>query len=399
MDILHDPLENIQIADISLLVGTKTAENQFLEAKLKLPGQNNSDKTEFLSDIVSFANAEGGIIFYGIQEIKGFFSHLIGVHSENIDKEILRLRNIIDFGISPRIPNVEIHFLEFDLESYIIFIRIPKSWAAPHMVSLQEYNKFYIRSSNKKLIMDHSQIKQSFLLMEAIPQRMRQFRVERVNKILENPSPLSRQLPHFIIIHLIPLSAFASEQIYHLPSPDTEEGLLIPFDGYEFNSRSRFTLDGIQFLSFNHENFNRAFLIAFRNGVIETVNNRTIGDPEITYLFEFEIIKFLIKTLDYQKKMGIQPPIYFFLSLLGSSGRKMTIGSWGGTMNEKYNQGIERDQLLIPESVIPDYEYSNLPKYLKSSFDAIWNSVGWPRSQNYDEYDKWKLDLKQLLPK
>ena len=60
--------EEITIQDVLELVELKTAERRTLEYKERLSTGNREERTEFLSDVSSFANASGGDILYGIAE-------------------------------------------------------------------------------------------------------------------------------------------------------------------------------------------------------------------------------------------------------------------------------------------------------------------------------------------
>ncbi|WP_455368964.1 hypothetical protein [[Eubacterium] cellulosolvens] len=56
-----------------------------------------------------------------------------------------------------------------------------------------------------------------------------------------------------------------------------------------------------------------------------------------------------------------------------------------------FNRGhlIDRENLLIPDVLIDKYDI--IPKnVLKSCFDLIWNSCGYPKSLNYDKSGELK---------
>ena len=60
--------DQIEKSDISALIANDVRENRMLDYKEKLPGSSDSEKTELLADVSSFANAAGGYILYGIRE-------------------------------------------------------------------------------------------------------------------------------------------------------------------------------------------------------------------------------------------------------------------------------------------------------------------------------------------
>ena len=50
--------------------------------------------------------------------------------------------------------------------------------------------------------------------------------------------------------------------------------------------------------------------------------------------------------------------------------------------------GIDKDVLLLPETVVEDYGVK-AEQLLSPCFDSIWNACGYPKSMNYDEDGKW----------
>lgn len=56
----------IKEADIVALVQARTPEGRQLEFKSQLPGRAEAERKEFLADVASFANGQGGVILYGI---------------------------------------------------------------------------------------------------------------------------------------------------------------------------------------------------------------------------------------------------------------------------------------------------------------------------------------------
>ena len=61
-------IENINIEDIESLIENSVCENKNLDYKRELHIDTDSDKKEFLADISSFANSNGGDIIFGIEE-------------------------------------------------------------------------------------------------------------------------------------------------------------------------------------------------------------------------------------------------------------------------------------------------------------------------------------------
>ncbi len=54
--------DDIDISDIQRLIDNQVAERRTLEFKRDLPGDTKDERKEFLADVTSFANAQGGDI-------------------------------------------------------------------------------------------------------------------------------------------------------------------------------------------------------------------------------------------------------------------------------------------------------------------------------------------------
>ena len=69
-------IENITEERINSFKDNQVAEDKHLEYKLILPSEKYDDKKEFLADVSSFANADGGVIFYGINAKDGILEDI-----------------------------------------------------------------------------------------------------------------------------------------------------------------------------------------------------------------------------------------------------------------------------------------------------------------------------------
>jgi len=83
--------------------------------------------------------------------------------------------------------------------------------------------------------------------------------------------------------------------------------------------------------------------------------------------------------------LGFQPPIFIMLSIIGIKDYKIYAGE--RYFNE-HSISIDRDTLILPETVIDSYEV-DITEALHNSFDALWQASGWEGSMNYDGNGKW----------
>ena len=100
---IDKPLNQITYADIDQFVQEKRPEGKTVDYKRDAYGNRDEDKKELLKDTSSFANTQGGDILIGVDEDKGVPTGIPGVTVPDIDKEKLRLEEIIRRGLDPRI--------------------------------------------------------------------------------------------------------------------------------------------------------------------------------------------------------------------------------------------------------------------------------------------------------
>ena len=134
--------------------------------------------------MASFANAAGGHILFGMEAKAGVPVKLSGVVIDNPDDEVLRLDTIIQSGITPKLPRVIVRAIPLGNGNNVVVIEIPRSWARPHMVSYRGTNRFYVRRSAGKDLMDVPEIRSAFVLSEAVTDKVRDFRSRRLADIL-----------------------------------------------------------------------------------------------------------------------------------------------------------------------------------------------------------------------
>src|SRR5205823_5737014 len=103
---------------------------------------DSSKFAEIAKDVSAFANSDGGLIIYGVQEK----DHLPigkdgGIDHNRYSRE--RLEQVMSSNISPRIDDVRIAQIPLSAAASIYAIKVPKSFRAPHQASDKKYYKRY----------------------------------------------------------------------------------------------------------------------------------------------------------------------------------------------------------------------------------------------------------------
>src|SRR5438876_6503807 len=132
MNLDSKPLDKIEESDLQVLIDNKISEHKRIEYKSALPGNSNEDRKEFLADVSSFANTAGGYLIYGIVANDGIPVDLCGVELDSVDRLKLTWQSRLRDCVEPQIPGIDIQPIELSSGNWVIILRIPRSWLAPH---------------------------------------------------------------------------------------------------------------------------------------------------------------------------------------------------------------------------------------------------------------------------
>ena len=134
---------------------------------------------ELLKDVSSFANESGGDLIVGMKEENGIPTELCGFQVEDPDALKLRLTEILQKWLEPRV-GFTIHSVTLGDEKNAFVIRIPRSLIAPHRVIYQgRSGHFWACNSAGAYTMDTMELRRAFTLSETIYDRMKGFRFDR----------------------------------------------------------------------------------------------------------------------------------------------------------------------------------------------------------------------------
>lgn len=385
---LNKPLKSISEADLQALISNGVREGKIIEYKTALPTNSYDSKKKFLADASSFSNAVGGHLIFGIEEDEGVPVRICGLQNIDPDAEVLRLQNMLRDNIEPGIPSTSIQPIDTS-SGWVIVVRVPRSWAQPHVVKFKKHWKFYSRNSAGKYPLDVKELGRQFLLSETRAERIRRFRVERLGKIVSGETPVSLIEAAKTVLHIVPFGAFDPAFQADLASLEKDAWDLFPIYAGKV-SGWRYNLDGFVTHATGHEASSaRAYLQIFRDGCIEAVEASMLDDKKKTIsseMYEGNLFNALRRFLLIQERLGVEPPLFAMVSLLGVSGYVVEpVGSGiDAIQSKKRAEPIDRNDLLLPEIVIDSFEVDPT-KAMKPVFDAIWNASGQPRCLNYDD--------------
>jgi hypothetical protein len=390
---LDKPLEQIGIADLQQLIADNVQEGKAIDYKrvmyrldsrksLDSPKTDDKDvqREEFLKDVSSFANTIGGHLIIGMAEEKSIPTDILGVPLENHETEILRLHELIDQWIEPRI-SCSIYAVETEPGKYVLVVRVPQSLVSPHRVVYQNrFGQFWARNSKGAYAMDTSELRRAFTLSETLFEQIKEFRRERTRLVLNGETPVQIADGAALILHLIPLDSFAARLDFSVDILKRNSSHIFALKA--LGRAQRVNIDGIV-ISPGGGTIQSGYTQIFRNGVIEAVlgnitkpiNNGqgmllTIG------IIQTALLNSLGEYLQPFQGLGIRPPVWCFLTLTRVKGAGIQSDA---DFEEKLP--IDRDNLYLPEVLLDDLSV-NITKVLRPLFDMIWNAAGWEKSWN-----------------
>ena len=390
-------INEIGIEDFQSLIDNGISERKTIEYKSILIVDKISDKKEFLFDVSSFANANGGDLIFGIAaNDAGQAEKMDGIEIDNSDKCILQIESLIRDGIKPRILGIHTEIFKLPTSKSILLIRIPKSWNTPHQTIYQDANKFYSRGTTGKYQMDYLELKNAFLQSETIIDRVRQFRNDRILSIWKNQAPMLLGEGAKIALHLIPMNSFYTTQKYDLNyiKNDQRRLPLILEGGREL----RYNLDGIlRYSKYDSDSHSVAYTQFSRNGIIEAVDSGIFTTQNNEGFlacnhdvrmdnYERELVRTIQKFVGLLAELKVDLPVFIFLSFIYAKNLHIEYGS--RYVNGKDHK-FSNDIVLIPEIILDNYN-TDIPTLLKPMFDMVWNACNFEKSISYNDSGIWK---------
>ncbi|HLC00758.1 MAG TPA: hypothetical protein VJL33_05520 [Candidatus Bathyarchaeia archaeon] len=225
-------------------------------------------------------------------------------------------------------------------------------------------------------------------MSDTIATKIRQFREDRIGHIIAGETPVPLVENAKIVLHLIPFVSFNAGQRYGIDKIASHISLSMgPIDCRGWGHR--YNLDGFLTYCMGNSTKLHSYVQLFRNGIIEAVEGSLLSNGSQSYIpsvaYERELLESTPRFLSILKTLGVELPIFAFLTLTGVK------GYWMGTgrrLSHDEQLRIDKDVLLLPETIVDDYGVK-VEELLRPCFDSIWNACGHPKSMNFDEDGKW----------
>ncbi len=392
MSLPRDLLETAQ-EDIQRLIADRVQEGPHLEFKRELPiTWDSSAKHELLADVTAFANSGGGDLIYGVDENDSaeaiaIFPQILG----SVDQEVRKLQDFLLNLAEPRLPSVQVHAVQVNeagKTGHVILIRVPQSWASPHRVKTNQH--IYVREGLRKRPLDVPELRALFLRTEGQAQRVRDFRSERLAKILTGETPTSLMAGPQLVVHAIPTQA-ALGLVHIDPVPYSRGEYYLPLFGLRSGIAAKLNFDGAYAPLPSRGEKPAGYTQLFRQGYFEGVwvlsplgNSTTAILPSTAY--EKYINEFLGLVRGELERHGLRRDIAVFLSLLGADKTLFAGPSDFGFGSQDYK--FDRQTLLLPDVLIPAEIMPG--RGMRAAYDLMCQSAGLAGSANYGADGEWQ---------
>lgn len=395
-------IEQIAAADLERLVSNGVSESRSLEYKETLPGGNDQDKREFLADVSSFANAIGGDLVYGVREARdergkptGTPDAIVGLDVTNFDQAIQRLDNVLRDGIAPRIPGIRFERIGQFERGPALVLRVPRSWATPHMVVFQQSGKFFTRHSGGKHQLDINELRDAFLNTRSASEVADNFRTGRLGRIIGGGAPVTLSSDKILCVHAIPHVGVLGSLAVDLARAAASSGELQPIKARSWGPR--FNIDGvISVAGAAPGEKTTGYVQLFRNGIVEVIFADVYFEPPpdmrtfVAGIGAGDIAGQLVVVLERIRKLfrvlEVPTPVSWLTSLHGVKDVPFHVSQ---RLSLYGRNAFDRETVLLPEILLTTYD-EPAPKVLKPVLDALWQSAGLERCFDYSADGTWR---------
>jgi len=341
-------LDAIDETVLTALVSNQVAERRDLEFKRDLPGGKDEDVKEFLADVTSLANAQGGDLLFGVEDIGGVASAIIGLQPIDADREILRLDNIMRDGVEPRLVGVRTLWIPVS-SGGVILIRVPASFAAPHRVRFKNSGRFFNRTSRGKYEMDVHELRNAFTQSEGLPQRFRLQHDEAVDgargsempfPVTKEPTAVATFMPTGMFRELREL--FVDEKNAVLPVKPSNVSWMHTLEGFLVHS------------PVNDQGTVRSYAHTHRNGRVDIVwtfggtHETARGTDQLCWPNRFEqgVLGQATSAQAKFRALGVDEPWVILVTVFGIKGFRLVLGDYDASARS-WRNGATLPQLVL----------------------------------------------------
>jgi hypothetical protein len=384
-------LDRVTKQDILTLIDSCVSEGASIEFKSDVPWTTQSERKNLVTHISAIANAGGGTIYFGIREVDGVAVEAVGMLSSNIDELKRGIDQAVRDGTDPPIVGLRYAVVDGFENGPVLVLRIPRTWATPHMVTVDKVQRFYIRDSGSRHVMSTHELRNAFTMSDFPDRQARRFREARLRLNHNGDGPMTMADGPKLVVHVLPLSAFDRPGVGNYVNRLREPG---PASLLSRSPNRRYNVEGLLQWSMSDLRGCYECMQFFRWGPVEAVvADFEKTNPDQHWLspssIEEAAIEYCQFALDLFRCLDIGPPYAIMLSLLGSKG-------YGQPQQLRLSAGhsIDQDEVIMPDIVLNEgSDSSELDIALSGAFDVLWNAFGYPermKALDFGRFAPWR---------
>ncbi len=403
--------QRLTATDINRFVETGKSEDTTLDFKLEPYKAGDDGSKDFVKDITAFANSQGGHIVIGIEEQEGIAVAVKPITNFDWDREILRLENLCQDRIEPKVMGIEIYTIEIDTGDVLV-VKVPKSWTAPHRAQSKKSKTFYQRHSRSISEMDVSQLREAFIgsstafeKAAALSRRWAYGVVAELEKSIdeqshkdfdegrsktfwheEEPSPRDG----ILTLHIIPIGSMLDRNSFPIEALERKHGVFSPLAA--MGCSDRINLSGVRYYM-NDPEIN-VYTQLHRFGAVEAVSEKLLwqqdgGRSLLVRKINQELKNKLPIYLKGIRELGARPPLFIKLRVSRVKNSTLDTGSahahFSHVIPEYTGKSIE-----LPDIVLTDFpDADGINAIGKKLLDPLWNAYGRARCPYFDDEGIW----------
>jgi len=379
-------IRSITTTDLFALRDEKVRESRHLDYKQELPGNQNSERKEFLKDVTAMTNAGGGVLLYGITEKRikekktGYPEEIVGVAANVTDDDLRRLENMIRDNSDPPLTRCVAVAIPVSESNAVVGIGVPRSLLAPHAVSIGS-RTYWRRGSAGNYPLDTRELRQMFLEGATWDEEVEEYRRTRTAAVRQRIFIPNLDTDGSFFLHVLPRGRLR-EAADIMPLRD--EFSQRAWQTLGVGARSRPNLDGYLVLD-NGDPDCKTYVQWLRNGGIEfysSIYHRRDKPGERLKLAASHMAsdakKALALAVEFFDRLGVEPPFAVLLSVFDTLGCSIIIDELG--LEESLslridNNRFDRDPVFIQAVILQDRAQA-LDEVLLPALDMLWQAAG-----------------------